>query len=862
MKTYLEENKFLDKNASYDQYFSSSNIGGDQIEDSGEVPEITLTAYEYSSMENFVKEKDFILTLIKELITIADQTLENGLCTNEELEKCKNISFGIIRSIEKYQEQPGLLDPILEKMVSPLMAFLLKFTIKCGKTKSFAIPPQVGHVFEVVYSLSKVRGYKAVTKYMPHEAADFEYCLDLLVAQNLSDSTQWSASYVLQLWMSILVLVPFDMKSIDTDNKLTGIIIKYCMDALLTTGNLRNGAALMLARYITRPDLVKGNYLSEVFNEKLKIAYIGYSSDALTGNNAVGILLGMVEILKTGERKELILMAKELTKLITEGKEHKVVMSNTFIRKLKVKLAERIGLVLLKPRVAAWRYQRGYRSLLDNLEKKPVPVASSEKIEETEEGIETDYIGEIQSVLGYLLNMIKDNITAVRWSAAKGIGRITGRLTHELADQVVGDLLNILAPHEPESSWHGACLALAELCRRGFLLPARLESLIPVLEKALIYDVQKGSISVGKNVRDAACYVVWTFARAYSPEVMEKYVAKLAETLLVVALFDRETNCRRAASAAFQEHVGRQGNFPHGIEILTEADYFTLSNKQNAYLNVSRFIAQFPEYYKGMIKHLIDYKLPHWDCNIRILASQTLSLLVPFNPSFFVEEIIPILCKRSTDKTLFIRHGAILGLGEILIGICGKSEIVSKSNTSKYLFSMLTSSDQKLLNESESRKKFEEQYSKIQVINNLNLIGKPLLNEISNLVQTVEKLRLYRGKGGELMRGSICRLLRSLAIACIPLTAKQIKAYHKTLIENFSHPKEFVQFDAKEALREMSNFYHSLNPKEADELVKDLLKSAVKEENVAITRGFTMSFGSFSKDVLLRNVTFYVIVLV
>ena len=96
--------------------------------------------------------------------------------------------------------------------------------------------------------------------------------LDLLVAQNLSDSTQWSASYVLQLWMSILVLVPFDMKSIDTDNKLTGIIIKYCMDALLTTGNLRNGAALMLARYITRPDLVKGNYLSEVFNEKLKIA--------------------------------------------------------------------------------------------------------------------------------------------------------------------------------------------------------------------------------------------------------------------------------------------------------------------------------------------------------------------------------------------------------------------------------------------------------------------------------------------------------------------------------------------------------------------------------------------------------------
>ena len=122
-------------------------------------------------------------------------------------------------------------------------------------------------------------------------------------------------------------------------------------------------------------------------------------------------------------------------------------------------------------------------------------------------------------------------------------------------------------------------------------MPERLDSFIPILERALIYDINLGTHSIGSHVRDAACYVVWSFARAYSPEIMKPHVATLSNKLIVVSLFDREVNIRRAASATFQEAVGRQGNFPHGIEILTEADYFTLSNRVNAYINVSCFIA-------------------------------------------------------------------------------------------------------------------------------------------------------------------------------------------------------------------------------------------------------------------------------
>ena len=40
-----------------------------------------------------------------------------------------------------------------------------------------------------------------------------------------------------------------------------------------------------------------------------------------------------------------------------------------------------------------------------------------------------------------------------------------------------------------------------------------------MLLKALVYDERKGSYSVGSHIRDAACYVCWSLARAFDPEV-------------------------------------------------------------------------------------------------------------------------------------------------------------------------------------------------------------------------------------------------------------------------------------------------------------------------------------------------------
>ena len=71
-------------------------------------------------------------------------------------------------------------------------------------------------------------------------------------------------------------------------------------------------------------------------------------------------------------------------------------------------------------------------------------------------------------------------------------------------------------------------LALAELGRRGLLLPERLPEVIPVLLRSLVYDEKRGNFSVGSHVRDAACYVCWSFARAYEPADIKPYAQQIA----------------------------------------------------------------------------------------------------------------------------------------------------------------------------------------------------------------------------------------------------------------------------------------------------------------------------------------------
>ncbi len=62
----------------------------------------------------------------------------------------------------------------------------------------------------------------------------------------------------------------------------------------------------------------------------------------------------------------------------------------------------------------------------------------------------------------------------------------------DMADEVVSSLLDLFMDATADAAWHGGCLALAELARRGLLLPSRLPTLSPLICKGLQFDVRRG----------------------------------------------------------------------------------------------------------------------------------------------------------------------------------------------------------------------------------------------------------------------------------------------------------------------------------------------------------------------------------
>ncbi|CAK8570151.1 unnamed protein product [Lathyrus sativus] len=353
---------------------------------------------EHDSKEKVLK-KYFLQewNLVKAFI---DDTVSNGRVSDLA-------SAHDIRSImDKYQEQGQLLEPYLESIVPPLMNIIRSRTIELGVV-SDEILEIVNPICIAVHSLIHVCGYKSVIRFFPHQVSDLELAVSLLekchprksVSSSRVESTgENEAKCVMLLWLYILVLVPFDISSVDTsivssDNlsefeivPLVLRIIGFCKDYLSTGGPTSSMAGLVLSRLLTRPDMPKA-FTS--FVEWTHEVMTSVTADVLQHFEVLGTIEALAAIFKAGSRNLLLDVIPVVWNDTSLLYKSSIAAKNPLLRKYLIKLTQRIGLASLPHRLPSWRYT-GRTAKLN------ISLNASSKANQSNLGVNDNYSNSIE----------------------------------------------------------------------------------------------------------------------------------------------------------------------------------------------------------------------------------------------------------------------------------------------------------------------------------------------------------------------------------------------------------------------------------------------------------------------------------
>lgn len=240
---------------------------------------------------------------------------------------------------------------------------------------------------------------------------------------------------------------------------------------------------------------------------------------------------------------------------------------------------------------------------------------------------------------------------------------------------------------------------------------------------------------------------------------------------------------------------------------MTTADYFSLGNRNESYSNIALTISKFEEYQTAIIQHLSGVKLTHWDQSIRQLSSKSLAQIAKLCPAYCASNILPKLLEQCFDDDIIIRHGSLLGCAELVLV-----------------------------------------FGELRLLHRGGVLDDKKMSTLAELIPSVEKARLYRGRGGEIMRAAACRMIECLSQSGLPLTVKQQVRLLDSVDACLIHPNEEIQNSAAEALRSLMSYHFPVSEKgpstRLQSRVVDKYISIVNtEDNPAATRGFALGLG-------------------
>ena len=621
-----------------------------------------------------------------------------------------------------------MLDPHLSALLQPLVSafvdYLSKYATNYHQPGNFSpgIIPLPRAISQILYVFCKVRGTKVISQFLNNEPRYLEPMLDALeawVGKTFSyEENQtpkhgfmvWQENFIMLLWLSHLLLAPFDLSSMSSDHSgiqlpqsqvyvelptvippIAKRLFHISAYHLNLPSKAREAAGTLLVRLALRTDMHRIGLQNVIIDWALSSVRAQSDTAAPTSTyGSLGVLSFLAGFVASAEHQSL----KPLLLRVYTSLQH--------------------GKFDSSPTSSATNSSASTRRLVIKVER--ALVVAGIKIDSKFSGDAGPGLGEgaLEDIVDHFLTALEDKDTTVRLAASKALSITALELEPDMVEQIIDMIDERLyqdtswkdlhggegVPGSPElnlgavsaSSWHGLILALSQLLFRGSKPPRSvLGKIMSSLTIALRFE-QRSPLgnSVGTGVRDAACFGLWALARRYSTADInscEPFRSKhnegaigsmlqgpakqpystadtkilrttkntlstlqtLANQLVLAATLDPAGNIRRGASAALQEMIGRHPDeIKHGIDLVQVVDYHGIALRSRAMTQIAVSVSQFElNYWHSILGGLLDWRgVRSGDVNFRRDAARAIGLLAYSRSLELVASTLSILHHR------------------------------------------------------------------------------------------------------------------------------------------------------------------------------------------------------------------------
>ena len=607
------------------------------------------------------------------------------------------------------------------------LEYLTKFLVieqrREEKLSVFTIPTRQA-ICKLLYTLCKVRGPKIVSRFLNNEAKCLQPLLDAFESWSATPVSRksphkakewsWEERYIMLLWLSHLMLTPFDLATIASPTDVNGKdileemklpvglpsvavhVIRICVEHMIVPGKERESAVTLLTRLTLRPDMQRIGLLGTMM--QWACSHLGSrDSSPKSIYTSVGILSFLAGTISSADA----IIIQPFLLSIFQCVENVNAKATQLSRDIMVSaLARKIIIKILRVvTIAALQFDSKHT-------RSPIPSV-------------LDII--LEDIINKLLVALADGDTPVRFAASKALSVITLKLQPMMAAEVLHAVLEslnenvlweehvVIQPLNLNNThfsngfkskernlsavnplqWQGLVLTLAHLLFRRSPPPEELPTILNALILGLSFEQRSANgTSIGTTVRDAACFGIWSLARRYTTKellsvdtsaffAIEEHesisiLQILANELVVTATLDVSGNIRRGASAALQELVGRHPDtILCGIALVQIVDYHAIAFRHRALTEIAFEAAKIHVlYWSAIMNGLLGWRgIGGSEPETRKLASVVLGKLAVAQESRGIEATtiqIRGQLARHGSKDVERRQGGLLTLAAIL----------------------------------------------------------------------------------------------------------------------------------------------------------------------------------------------------